>query len=363
MDQETARALLGLYQATAEPDQWPTVLKTFAASIGAAGCILIPKDPALIEVGFPVSRGLEDVMSAFVEQGWHRHDIRADRGWPMFARGAKILVEDDLTTDAERRRSPYHQELFRPFGLPWWAGVGFQAEFGQWCMTIIRGAGQGRYERADVASLEEVAPHLQRVVELSIAMRKHTAAGMLLSAQTLHEAALLLDRQGKVIDASPAAQVLLREHFLMRAGRMVARSHTENTVLQAAIDAASTANSPLRQRLPGRAVVTRTDARPLFVDVYALPGTACDVFQRAITLVVLRTPGPDREKPARFASLFNLTQAEAKFLVAYYGRYDVRSAANALGIEYETARSHLKKIFLKSAVDNQAALAALIEQC
>lgn len=363
MDQETARALLDLYQATAEPDHWPVALKTLASSIGAAGCILIPKDPELIEVGFPVSRGLEDVMSAFVAQGWHRRDIRADRGWPMFARGAKVLVEDDLTTDEERSRSPYHQELFRPFGLPWWAGVGFQAEFGQWCMTIVRGAGQGRYERADVESLEAVAPHLRRVVELAVAMRKHMAAGALMSAAALQDAALLLDRKGRVVDASPAAEALLKERFLMRAGRMAAPTHAENIVLQAAIDAASAAHTPLHQHSPGRAVVTRAGTAPLFVDVHALPGAVRDVFQQATTLVVLRVPGPDKRKPVRFAALFDLTQAEARFVLAYYGRYDVRSAARSLRIEYETARSHLKRIFAKASVDNQAALAALIERC
>ena len=53
---------------------------------------------------------------------------------------------------------------------------------------------------------------------------------------------------------------------------------------------------------------------------------------------------------------FDLTPAEARLVVHLIAGASLRSCANALGIKYETVRSCLKSVFLKTATHRQAEL-------
>jgi DNA-binding CsgD family transcriptional regulator len=53
---------------------------------------------------------------------------------------------------------------------------------------------------------------------------------------------------------------------------------------------------------------------------------------------------------------FDLTPAQARLVVHLVAGTSLRSCAKALGIKYETARSYLKSVFLKTGTHRQAEL-------
>jgi len=62
----------------------------------------------------------------------------------------------------------------------------------------------------------------------------------------------------------------------------------------------------------------------------------------------------------RLRSHFGLTQAEARLALRLVAGETLRSAAVELSISYETARTHLKNIFKKTATGRQTQLVVVI---
>jgi DNA-binding CsgD family transcriptional regulator len=57
---------------------------------------------------------------------------------------------------------------------------------------------------------------------------------------------------------------------------------------------------------------------------------------------------------------FGLTPAEARLVLRLMAGDSLRAAANALGIQYETVRTHLKSIFQKTGTCRQAELVIVV---
>jgi DNA-binding CsgD family transcriptional regulator len=57
---------------------------------------------------------------------------------------------------------------------------------------------------------------------------------------------------------------------------------------------------------------------------------------------------------------FGLTPAEARLVLRLVSGGSLRSAARALGIKYETVRTHLKSIFQKTGTRRQAELVIVV---
>ena len=57
---------------------------------------------------------------------------------------------------------------------------------------------------------------------------------------------------------------------------------------------------------------------------------------------------------------FGFTPAEARLVLRLVSGDSLRSAAKALGIQYETVRTHLKSIFQKTGTRRQAELVILL---
>jgi DNA-binding CsgD family transcriptional regulator len=361
MQPDVEAAIDAVLEAAVAPDQWTQALDRLSGALGAAGSVIVPREPQLMELGFPTSRAIQDLMDAFVGGGWHRNDIRADRAWPRFAAGASILVEDDLTTAEERRRSPYYQELFGAFGLPWWAGMEFKVDGCQWCLVLLRGAAQGPYSRADVAPFVEVAPHLRRAVVLASKFRSALAARTLDILAALELKAAVLDGTGLVVDLSSASERLLGDDLRLVNRRLTAARPGEDDALQAVLRNAVAPAHPASQSGPSVATITRDGRLPLLVEGICLPAPARDAFSRVAGLVIFHDLERATRQPAeRARALFGLTAAEARVAAAVGSGLAPQKVADELGLAESTVRSVLKQVFAKTGVSRQSELVALL---
>jgi DNA-binding CsgD family transcriptional regulator len=80
-------------------------------------------------------------------------------------------------------------------------------------------------------------------------------------------------------------------------------------------------------------------------------------------VVVLFISDPDRslELPTNFLQrCYGLTPAEGKITMALLEGYSLKEAADACGVRYNTAKSQLKIIFLKTNVQRQGGLIRLL---
>jgi len=350
-----------LFDAALVPAEWPTALDRLAESMGAVGAAVVPKSPERQVLGFPTSRSVESVMEAYLQEGWYLHDLRGERSWPRFARGAKVIIEHELSSEQERNGLPYYQELFGAFDLPWWGVVGFTAEGGQWGLPLFRDRRRGPYEKRDLAALADVGDHLKRIVILASRFRQA------LDEKTIEIAGLggtnliTLDHFGRVLDVNAGAAALVGQGIFISHRSVRAATQQQDRLLQAAIASATTGLTTADQTSAETLVIGRPGTSPLLLDVVSLPGVARDVFTRAVAVLIIRTvevqPSATRQL---LEQMFGLTPAEARLALLVGSGRALADIGDELGIARETARTVLKRVFHKVGVSRQAELAAVL---
>ncbi|GJD68289.1 helix-turn-helix transcriptional regulator [Methylobacterium gnaphalii] len=81
-----------------------------------------------------------------------------------------------------------------------------------------------------------------------------------------------------------------------------------------------------------------------------------------VALVVMKRCGPGGPADAGriLSQRYRLSPAEVRLVLAMDGRLALSDVAAALGISYETARWHLKRVFAKLGISRQAELVAMV---
>ncbi|MDP8993688.1 MAG: hypothetical protein M3N07_01695 [Pseudomonadota bacterium] len=178
---------------------------------------------------------------------------------------------------------------------------------------------------------------------------------------------VLLDRMGRVRAISPAAQDILerQDGLVVWDQQLRAADSRSSHRLNAAILSALTA---LREGGFGGAVALPRPSgkRDLLVTVTPLlnPPSPFEAFRPA-ALVRIIDPEAQVSSSAvhRWSSMFDFSPAEARLAEALMGGHqNLRHAADQLGVAYETARVHLKKLLEKTGTHSQSQLARLLSR-
>ena len=354
-------ALDGLYEAAGTPDAWPGALHRFAVATRSVGCRFRPVRPEPGDAPSPASPDLAGLLSAFTSQGWSDKDPRALRGALLTDAGRVVLLEHDISSDEERRRSPFYQEFLRRHDLLWWAGIVFRVEGRPWSMAIHRSPAQGPFTSADARLFAEAAPHIGRVFNLAGRLALAHAAGAADALERVGRAALVIDATGRVVASNLLVEDIASEGALTVAkGRLHASDLQSDRRLQELV-ARAIAPRVSAGSLSAPVFVSRRAGRPYMVEVFPATGPLCDVFRRIAALVVI-TDLDLRQRPRTdlIREAFGLTSAEARLASTLASGEDVRTVADRTGVSYETARTQLRAVFAKTGVSRQAELAALM---
>ena len=111
--ERTERAIEACYDAVLAPAEWSRALQLLAESLGAESCTLFSDDEEV-----PPKMPISSEHAEFHEL-WLRYETGAPdphtRRAPAFRRaGYTTLVEDQISTEEERRTLPYYQEIAPP---------------------------------------------------------------------------------------------------------------------------------------------------------------------------------------------------------------------------------------------------------
>lgn len=182
--------------------------------------------------------------------------------------------------------------------------------------------------------------------------------------QAMSQAAFLLDRQGGVCHANPAAEALLqsgdglhcqnRQLTAALPEEQPALAHWIEGALSVAAGATGT-YEPLRLR--------RLSKKPgLVMMLIPLPLPASSIgklFDHALLLLVIDPVSRSMAATSTVERAFGLTHAEARVAVLVGAGSSAPQAAVALGLSLTTVKTHLARIFEKIGVNSQVALAKL----
>lgn len=343
-----------IYECAVVPELWPNVLDDLADLAEARGGLLFSARKALF---WTASDTVRDVFDEYVREGWFQRCSR--RICIMSHNDPSFFVEQDFWDEAQMSADPIYRDFFRPRGLGWSAGTGLVLPTGDNIVfSVERAFERGPVEPEMVDRLNALRPHLARSALITARLSLQRAAGATEALTALRLPAVLVDDQGRVIEANEMAEALsadLRIGAGNRFGLTDARADEQFRQalgrLEAAPDA-SPSTFPVRDAT-GRAKTV--------LHMLPIRRSAHDIFGRSFVLLML-TPVASERAPSvdLMRSLFDLTPQEARVARALATGRTLEEIAAEGGVAVTTVRSQLSRVMEKTGCARQAEVVALL---
>ena len=213
-------------------------------------------------------------------------------------------------------------------------------------------------------TLKLLLPHVRRAVDIQTRMGEARLAEVTLDR--LQVGVTFLDSRGRLLRMNRAAAEMVAAHdgLELRREGLHATSRAEHMALERLI--ARAAAPGLGNSAPGGALAIRRPSGRRPLSLVAVPASpSVSLFSGMLgAVVVLFITDPEAGPPAAPAEtlsvLYGLTPAEARTALLIGEGRAPKEVAQALEISVDTVRTVLKRVFMKTGVDRQAALARLL---
>ncbi|WP_449469479.1 helix-turn-helix transcriptional regulator [Sphingobium chungangianum] len=224
-------------------------------------------------------------------------------------------------------------------------------------LRLTRDEGQAQFGDTERELLERLIPHLRIALDLHARLTSTQAESQLFSSAMagLAVATLILDREGRILRRNTLAMQMLEEGSVIaeQHGKLEARTGSS----AAAINRILSSPPPLGEEILFE--IASTVGQPLHARARAIPSSAYgDGAWIALFIADPSRPAGPSEELLR--ERFHLTRAEAGLAVHLAQGATLADAADALGIAYNTTRSHLRAIFAKTNTHRQVELVTLL---
>jgi DNA-binding CsgD family transcriptional regulator/PAS domain-containing protein len=368
-DTATLQLVERIYQTLDEPTSWPAVLAEISDSLNGGVAALLYHDVRAHHGGLNESVRLAPEAVDVYQQHFHTLDPWG-KGTATLGLGktGAVLNGDQLIALGQLRRTEYYADYASKYDLVRiLAGVVIADGPILSVISILRSENAQPFGEDEHRLLHSLMGHLRRVLEI----RRKVEGLQLMQAASSHAldqlatGVVLVDASGRVLFANSAADRTLRSRqgLTVQGGRVAALIASETVALRSLISAAvlTTAGQGMH---PGGVMKLSSpqSERALSVVVTPVPSiVGCGYLGQpgaAILISDLDQPhSPDREV---LRILFRLTDAEYRLVTALCSGLSLVEAAETLKIARETAKSHLKQVFAKTATSRQGELVALI---
>ncbi|MDA9431147.1 helix-turn-helix transcriptional regulator [Bradyrhizobium sp. CCBAU 51627] len=361
-------AIGAIYDAAPDPSQWPRALGAIADCFKDVGALLLwRRDDG--SFGSLVSERLVEAQRDYEESGWTRRDLAAlratERGY--FFNGEPFTTRH-LVSKEEIEGDPFFAQFrarhgLGPFGC---VAVSPDPHVGV-ILSMQRHADQYEYSDDELETLGRIGRHIEKSLRLSIRLLDAELAkvGLGEALARIGIGVFGLDSLGRVVFSNPVGERLAGDQLQLVHERLrIGTGDTRETIDQAI---ARTLRREPRELLD--------EPRPIFVHssgaerrlvVYLLPvalrTSLAEQFlthTRAIVLAIEQKLDEPAD-PAVVRDVLGLTLGEARIAAMVGSGLPPKEAADRLGIAEETARTVLKRVFLKVGVSRQSELATLL---
>ncbi len=356
----TERAIQLCYDAIAAPQGWTAALDELAHSLGAQACMILPHEVNDRDFGVVSSTDMQKI-----DELWERNldwvqPVYEPRGDPFVRSGYEAVIQSQLFTDDEIKRSRFHQEISGPAKLQEWACGIFSADGRYWCMPFNRGTEP--FTREILAPIAEVSRRIARVVSISAKISRTSAENEVRTLDRIGCAAILVDRHGRAGRANHLAEGLFGADFGIRHGRLWTAASASLSRLDRFMEGIHFSRTS-RGPLPAPVMICRDGGPWLLIEAMPLAAASMEIFDgcRAILILTDLTHPPIADA-AVLGQVFGLTRAEARLAAAICEGHDLETVASTFGVSRLTLRSQLKTVFAKTGSRRQAELVARVTQ-
>jgi DNA-binding CsgD family transcriptional regulator len=361
-----------IYGAVADPARWDDVLVGVADHLGALGGMLAYVPPR--GSGQPPTQILgrlpEEPSAIFREHyAWNPWTVAITKV-PF----GKAVSANSLVEPGSIQKTAFYADVLAPWGHADILDINYR---GFAVDGAIGGFGFCLSERgideADrrVRLLDRLSPHLCRALDASLLLGSRADGQRQLSAilDLMPNAAILLDRHGRITQTNRAAEALLRqsdgiaydpEGSLQLVSALIEQRAALSRSLKEALGVASglgaSLSEPVRISRPSGAV-------PLLVVAVPLPRSSFpfwDLVAQARVLVAIVDPAAkSRATASAIQAAYGLTGAEARVALLLASGVAGAQMPAILGVTSATIKTHLRHCFEKTGTHSQVELSRL----
>jgi DNA-binding CsgD family transcriptional regulator len=366
---ELSRVIGDVYDASLDPALWPSAIESVCGYVGAASASLHSQDSITRATDALFWWGRESsaphYFKIYLEKYGKINPIFP--GVIFFDVELPIAVPDVISCE-EFVQTRFFREWLAPQGLT--DGLFSNLEKGATScalFTAMRHAGEGQVDDRMRHRFELITPHVRRSMLIGkvIDLHRVEAAALADSLDQLASAMFIVDSTGRVIHANVSAHRLIAEADVLRVtnGRVAALDPHGSRSLLDAFTAAQAGDAALGKKGIAMPLTARTGERYV---AHVLPLTSgarrkAGVSYAATAAVFIRKATLDLPSPPEaVASEFKLTPAEVRVLFAIVEIGGVPEVAPVLGISDQTVKTHLHRIYEKTATKRQADLVRLV---
>jgi DNA-binding CsgD family transcriptional regulator len=345
----------GIYECSVVPELWPAVLDELAILTDSIGGMLFSARKA---VNWTASENVFDAFETYVKDGWlgkcPRRMCMIEKSQPTF------FVEQDFWSEEELANNPFYRDFFHPRGLGWSAGTLLQMPTGDNIVfSIERQLEQGPIERNHVDRLNTLRPHLLRSAFVSARLGLQRAQGASETLSRFGLPAMVLDAEGKFVEANDRVQSVTEHVKFNEPGRRVAfADRRAGAFLTSALEKLDGVSATDSLSFP----IRNTDGNATFVGhVMPIKLAAHDVFANSYALLFF-TPLDQTRAPSTdlMRSLFDLTMAETRIAKGLMQGQTLTEIAADGDVSITTVRSQFSSILEKTGCGRQAELVGLL---
>jgi DNA-binding CsgD family transcriptional regulator/PAS domain-containing protein len=357
----TEKLLDLIYDAAAENDLWRDVLTAIADLTRSQGGILYGKSLTAQKIYFDFNGRLNEECNRAYQE---RH---MQNPWSVYMEHqpvGRLVASDEAIDLAVLRGTAFYDEVLRPQDvahngmMPLAVREDFRAAF-----NMCRSARQGPFDQEERRLLEWLSPHLLRSVALGFRIDGYLAMknAAFVVLEQLSDGVILLDRHARILFANAAARRFESEGLLHLRQVLATWSHPHSQRLTELVKSALLGAPGGTMSLP-----RRVDGQLLTILVSSIRskdiGRLADAsIKDAAVLLFVIDPANRRSIPlSQIMDAYGLTQAEARVALAASSGNTVIETAQLLKLSPNTIKTHLRRVFAKTATGRQAELAGLI---
>jgi DNA-binding CsgD family transcriptional regulator/PAS domain-containing protein len=340
---------------------WPEFLKHYAEAIRS--------DIAFIQI-HDLARHTSIILSGFnlgstLPQSYNEYyatvNIWRERGGCLIQAG-NVNLDDEFCSRAELRGSEFYNDCLLPNGIAFSMGAVIDRQ-GDYAPTLsaLRGPARHPFGETERDIARFLLPHLTLAWAVQQRLELLSAGESVLD--TLPLGVVYLSAASRAIYWNRAADRILREDdgLALRKGMLSAVDRQAGAQLRRAI---CDALSPSIQPSPGSVRIARTSLRQDYqVAVAPISARFRQFTGMATPAAMVLITDQARKEPASvdaLVQLYGLTPKEAEVAAKLSEGKSIEQTAGELAITYETARTHLRRIFSKTETSRQADLILLM---
>ncbi len=353
-----------IYESALDPRRFPHMLERLDRLLGAtAADFYMEKGGRLL---FSAGTGISDELISDYLSSYHHQNPRM--GYARRATTGRMFTDLDYLSERRMARHPFFQEFLRKARLGHNVGLVLLREKRAAAMIGLHlPVKAGPPTTQFYSNFKRIAPHLVRASQIRLRLNELEleCSSLTTAVDFVPFGVLFVDERARLLGLNRAAEQILEagDGLSVRNGQLVAHAASQTRRLHHSVSRATASAHGNGCGIGDVFSISRPSVRrSLSLLVAPLPGQHQILTYRAPRVAIFVTD-PERESQSPtdlLMCLYRLSPAEARLAGVLMQGISLREAADQLEVTYETARSQLKSVFLKTETSRQGELVRLL---